>query len=159
MMYSLGKQSIAKLDGVHPDLERVVRRAIEITAQDFSVAEGVRSVAQAQFNAAAGTGVVNSLHIRQPDGYAHAVDLWPLPLDWRDIPSFERVASAMFQAADELNVLIQWGADWDMDGTPRERGEWDHPHYQMPQPHRREAARIARVRRMGERAAGEERVL
>lgn len=160
MTYSLSKQSLAKLDGVHPDLARVVWRAIAITSQDFKVAEGVRSVEQAAANAAKGVGVVNSLHIRQPDGFSHAVDLWPVPLDWRYISAFERVAAAMLQAADELDVPLQWGADWDADGRPRERGEWDHPHFQLPNlPRRIIDCRDARIRRMGERAAGKEIVL
>ena len=36
-MYKLSKRSLSKLKGVHPDLVRVVKRAIEITDVDFSV--------------------------------------------------------------------------------------------------------------------------
>lgn len=159
MSYRLGAQSMAKLDGVHPNLARVVLRAIEITTQDFRVAEGVRSRVDAARNAANGTGIANSLHIRQPDGYSHAVDLHPYPFtDWADLAAFERVASAMLQAADELATLVQWGADWDTDGVPRERGEWDYPHFQLAQPFRATEARLARVRRMALRASGEELV-
>lgn len=160
MTYRLGTQSMAKLDGVHPDLARVVLRAIEITRQDFRVAEGVRSRMDAAINAANGTGIANSLHIRQSDGYSHAVDLHPYPFTtWQDLPAFERVADAILQAADELHTLVQWGADWDTDGVPRERGEWDHPHFQLAQPFRIVEARLARIRRMALRAAGEDLVL
>ncbi len=159
MTYSLGTRSLAKLDGVHPNLAKVVWRAIEITKQDFSVAEGLRTPEQAAANFAKGTGIKDSLHIKQMDGYSHAVDLHPVPLDWKDLSAFRLVAAAMFQAADELNILIQWGADWDTDGRINEPGEWDYPHFQLPQLFRVPAARDARIRRMGERAAGEEVVL
>jgi peptidoglycan L-alanyl-D-glutamate endopeptidase CwlK len=41
--FALGTRSICKLSGVHPDLVRVVKRAIELTSQDFMVLEGVRT--------------------------------------------------------------------------------------------------------------------
>ena len=44
MAYKLSKRSEERLLGVHPDLVRVVRRAIEITEHDFSVIEGVRTL-------------------------------------------------------------------------------------------------------------------
>jgi len=37
MAYHLSKRSLGNLEGVHPDLVAVVKRAIEITEQDFSV--------------------------------------------------------------------------------------------------------------------------
>ena len=43
--YQLGKTSLAKLQGVHPNLVKVIQRAIEITAQDFGVNEGLRTEA------------------------------------------------------------------------------------------------------------------
>lgn len=155
MTYKLSAKSLATLDGVHPDLVRVVKRAIEITEQDFSVAEGLRSPARAKALAAGGTGIEASLHIRQPDGYGHAVDLWPYPLNWQDLAAFRRVAAAMFAAADELGILLQWGADWDTDGEINEPGEWDYPHYQIPPGWRRSSAKYAADRRRMARARGE----
>ena len=45
-----------------------------------------------------------------------------------------RVASGFAsapQASRELGVPIRWGADWDMDGLPREKGETDSPHFEL----------------------------
>jgi len=42
-MFKLSKRSINRMHGVHPDLIRVVNRAIEITQTDFTVLEGMRS--------------------------------------------------------------------------------------------------------------------
>ncbi len=42
-MFKLGKRSIERLQGVHPDLVRVVERAIDLTTVDFTVLEGLRS--------------------------------------------------------------------------------------------------------------------
>jgi len=46
MSYALGSRSLGRLEGVHPDLVRVVKRAIEITPQDFMVTEGLRTLAR-----------------------------------------------------------------------------------------------------------------
>ncbi len=43
MAYRLGRRSVRTLSGVHPDLVRVVKRAIKLTTVDFTVLEGVRS--------------------------------------------------------------------------------------------------------------------
>lgn len=42
--FSLGEKSLEGLEGVHPDLVAVVKRAIEITVQDFAVHDGSRTV-------------------------------------------------------------------------------------------------------------------
>lgn len=115
MAYALGKRSLAKLNGVHPNLVAVVKRAIEITTQDFAVTDGVRTLAyQKQLVAKGASKTLNSRHLPQADGYGHAVDLvpylggprWEWPLIWA-------VAVAMDQAATELNVRLVWGAVWD----------------------------------------------
>lgn len=139
-MYKLSNKSLKALEGVHPDMVKVVKRAIEISEVDFKVLEGVRSknrqaVLYAQGRTIPGnivTWTMNSRHfINEKTGYGHAVDLLPAPYDWKDLKNFDKMAKAMFQAADELNVKIKWGADWNRDGTPRQKGETDSPHFEL----------------------------
>ena len=73
----------------------------------------------------------NSRHRKQAGGFGKAVDLLPAPYDWKDTKPFDKVNKAMEAAAKELSINIRWGADWDEDGTPRERGETDSPHWEM----------------------------
>jgi len=142
MVFALGTTSKARLEGVHPDLVRVVKRAIQITRQDFSVLEGVREPARqkalyAQGRTAPGqivTWTLTSNHFKRKDGWGYAVDLIPHPVDWEGpnrFPKFDEIARAMFAAAAELGIAIRWGADWDRDGKPRERGESDSPHFEL----------------------------
>lgn len=139
MAYKLSARSLSRLEGVHPDLVRIVKRAIEITRQDFSVLEGVRTPERqaelyAQGRSKPGqivTWTMTSNHFKQADGYGHAVDLVPYPLDWSDLRAFDAIAMAMFDAADELGLKIRWGADWDQDGYIREKGESDSPHFEL----------------------------
>ncbi len=140
MPYALGKQSLARLEGVHPNLVKVVKRAIELTTVDFMVLEGVRTPQRQKELYAQGrttkgpvvTWTLTSNHFKNPvTGYGHAVDLVPYPVDWTDLKKFDAMAEAMFAAAEELKVPIRWGADWDKDGKPRERGETDSPHFEL----------------------------
>lgn len=161
MTYRLSAASRVKLEGVHPRLVEVVIRALEISVQDFSVREGVRTPARqrelygqgrsaaemkragldpklAQPRKQKVTWTLNSNHFVNPKtGFGHAVDLVPYPLDWEGptrFPKFDDIASAMFAAAKELGVTLRWGADWDRDGKPRERGETDSPHFEIVLP-------------------------
>ena len=141
-MFQLGNKSRIRLEGVHPNLVKVVERAVQLSTVDFTVLEGVRTPQRQRELYAQGrskpgqvvTWTLNSNHFRKPDGYGHAVDLAPWPIDWEGpsrFPKFDAIAKAMFAAADELNIKIRWGADWNENGTPRERGESDSPHFEL----------------------------
>jgi len=141
--YALGAKSLKALEGVHPDLVKVVKLAITLTKQDFSVLEGVRTPQRqadlyAQGRTKPGnivTWTLKSNHFINPKtGYGHAVDLAPHPLDWNDLKAFEAMAKAMFAAEKQLGINIRWGADWDDDGKPREKGESDSPHFELAPP-------------------------
>ena len=142
MSFRFSALSRSRLKGVHPDLIRVVDRALMLSSVDFMVIEGVRTPERQRALYAQGrtkpgrivTWTLRSRHLVQADGFGHAVDLAPYPLDWEGparFPKFDAIARAMFAAADDLGVAIRWGADWDRDGRPRERGESDSPHWEL----------------------------
>lgn len=122
MSHQLGVASRKRLEGVHPDLIKVVERAIEITEIDFTVTEGLRTLArQKQLLAAGASKTMKSRHLT-----GHAVDLAALikgRISW-DWPLYSKLAAAMKAAAKELNIPIEWGGDWK---TFR-----DGPHFQLP---------------------------
>lgn len=139
-MYVLSPASLRKLEGVHPDLVRVVKQAIRITNQDFSILEGVRTPERQKELYAQGrtkpgqivTWTLKSNHFINPEtGYGHAVDIVPYPLDWNDPKKFDAIYRAMMSAAKELGVEIRSGMDWDRDGKLREKGEQDSPHWEV----------------------------
>ena len=47
----------------------------------------------------------------------------PLPLDWNDIPAFERLGKLIMKKAEELNIKIKWGRDF--------TNLKDYPHYEL----------------------------
>lgn len=117
--WALGKRSTDNLKGVHEDLVRVVRRALELSPVDFTVIEGLRTPErQAELMKQGFTRTLKSRHI-----IGQAVDIVPLPVDWNNPAPFRLVAEAMKKAAAELGVRITWGGDW--------RTFKDLPHYQI----------------------------
>lgn len=142
-MFTFSERSLNNLKGVHPKLVAVVKRALELSTIDFTVLEGVRSQARqdelwAQGRTKPGQVVTwvqtSGTHGIQADGFGHAVDLAPYPIDWNDFARFDQLANTMFIAAKELNVTLRWGGDWDMDSVIHERGESDSPHFELINP-------------------------
>ena len=121
MSFKLGKRSLSNLEGVHPDLVKVVNRAIELTQVDFTVIEGLRTKErQAQLLKEKKTTTSNSRHLT-----GHAVDLaaWvdnTVSWEWK---YYYQIADAMKKAASELNISIDWGGDW--------KKFKDGPHFQL----------------------------
>lgn len=120
--FQLGATSLARLKGVHPDLVKVVKRAIEITPIDFTVLEGLRNKErQKQLVAKGASKTMNSYHLT-----GHAVDIAPLvdgkvTWDWK---YYNQLAPIIKQAAKELGINIEWGGDW--------KTFKDGPHWQIP---------------------------
>ncbi len=122
MAYKLSNRSLKRLQGVHPDLVRVVKRAIEITTIDFTVVEGLRTMErQRELKRTGATTTLRSRHLT-----GHAVDLAPyvdgkVSWDWTYYYVLEK---AIKQAAKDEGVELDWGGDW-----PKFP---DGPHWQLP---------------------------
>lgn len=145
--HKYGKASCRELDGVLPQLVRVATLAIIICPYDGTIQPGggLRTPEQAAANADNGTGIKDSRHIRQPDGFGHAIDIVPLvdtdgdgdvEVSWAQkwLPAFKEMAIAVKRASAILEVPIRQGCDWNMNGKMNEAGtkEWDWPHFEDP---------------------------
>ena len=121
-MFKFGQRSEERLKGVHPHLEKVVRRALEVSSIDFAVLEGVRTIdRQKELVKSGASQTMKSRHLT-----GHAVDIAPFvgnQVRW-DWPLYYKLAEAMYAAARELNVPIEWGGRWT--SFP------DGPHWQLP---------------------------
>lgn len=121
MAYRLGNRSKKNLEGVHPDLVKVVKGALEISEVDFAVIEGVRSFdRQVQLFNEGHSKTLNSRHLT-----GHAVDLmaWVDGSGSWDWKYYHLIDKAMKKAADDTGVHIVWGGDWEK--FP------DGPHFQL----------------------------
>ena len=132
--HKFSKLSEQRLTGLNPKLVQVVRTALTKTKQDFLVLEGLRTPQRQRelYNQGRTTpGKVVTWTMKSKHLSGDAVDLVPYPVDWDTASKFDLIALAMFEAANDLGIKIRWGADWDQDGKPRERGEYDSPHFEL----------------------------
>lgn len=104
-------RSLKNLNGIHPDLRRVIDRALQDSPLDFVVIEGLRTKErQKQLVASGASKTLNSRHIT-----GHAVDLVPIgpngkaAFDW---PLYDRLGPAVKAAAQAEGVEVVWGGDW-----------------------------------------------
>jgi peptidoglycan L-alanyl-D-glutamate endopeptidase CwlK len=126
--FRLSQRSMTRLIGVHPDLVSVVQMAIQRTAVDFTVVEGIRTLAQQREYVTKGASqTMASYHLPQADGLGHAVDLAPLVggvIPWNNWHAFADLADLVKGCAAELGVPVEWGGDW--------KTFKDGPHFQIP---------------------------
>lgn len=122
MGFKFGKRSQDKLLGVHEDLIRVMNRAIEMSATDFAITEGVRTLDRQQALVASGASTtMKSRHLT-----GHAVDVAAFvgkEVRW-DWPLYGKIAETVKAAAKLENVQVEWGGDW--------KSFPDGPHFQLP---------------------------
>jgi peptidoglycan L-alanyl-D-glutamate endopeptidase CwlK len=122
MSFTLSARSLRRLEGVHPDLVRVIKRAIQTSTVDFTVLEGVRTLAtQRKYVATGKSKTMNSRHLT-----GHAVDIAPVvngSVSW-NWDHFYPLADAVKAAAKAEGVPITWGGDW--------RSFKDGPHWELP---------------------------
>lgn len=120
------QETLRSVQGVHPDLLKVVARASQIATVPFEVVPktgAIRDNKMQQRLKAAGRSLAKVS--RHTVGYA--LDLVPLDgrgrIDFGDMKGFEAIRDAMQIAAEELDVPIVWGGNWTK--------LVDQPHYEL----------------------------
>ena len=109
MGYKLGKRSLSRLEGVNDDLVTIVKHAIALTKQDFSVICGLRTIEEQR--ALVAKGASQTMKSKHLDG--NAVDLMAYCNGGRwELNLYDEIADAMAEAAREIDVPIRWGAAW-----------------------------------------------
>jgi peptidoglycan L-alanyl-D-glutamate endopeptidase CwlK len=121
MTWRFSHRSEARMVGVHPDLVRIARRALELSPVDFGITEGMRTLErQKQLVAAGASKTMKSRHLT-----GHALDVVAYvgsDVRW-DWPLYTTISKAFKQAAIDLKLHVEWGGDW--------RSFRDGPHYQL----------------------------
>lgn len=132
MTWKYSSRSLKNLNGIHPDLRRVIDRALQDSPLDFVVIEGLRTKErQKQLVASGASKTMNSRHLT-----GHAVDLVPIgpngkaAFDW---PLYNKLGPAVKAAAMAEGIAIVWGGDWtsfkdgphfELDRKVYPEGEW-----------------------------------
>jgi hypothetical protein len=105
-MFKLSKKSLAKLDEVNPDLQKLVRNAIGLSTIDFGISEGMRTKERQKILYDTGKSqTMNSRHLT-----GHAVDVYA----WKDgavsweFEDYETINVAFSQASKLTNIPYVW---------------------------------------------------
>lgn len=122
-------RSLRRMIGIHPDLRRVMDRALQDAPFQFIITEGLRTIErQRELVRIGASKTLNSRHLT-----GHAVDLVPFVDIDKDgkveseemyaWPLYHRLAPSIKEAADKEGVAIVWGGDW--------RTFKDGPHWEL----------------------------
>lgn len=131
--YAFGPQSEGLLQVLHPDLLRVVRRAMGYQAMDLTVLCTTRTAeAEAAAVAAGNSATLHSKHFPDAAGFAHAVDLAPAsPVDFKDVKRFGVLMGLMCAAAKEEGVQMRCGGNWNGDNNFHDNTPEDPGHFEL----------------------------
>jgi len=109
-MFKLSTRSMSRLEGINPELIRVVTEAIKLTKVDFGVTCGMRTVEEQEKLVASGASqTMKSKHLE-----GRAVDLVAYvgsSVTWQ-LNMYDDLADSMAKAAKDLGVPLKWGAAW-----------------------------------------------
>ena len=116
MSFEFSKKSLEKLNTCHEDLKRIALELIK--EMDITVLCGHRdekSQNEAFINGTSKLMWPKSKHNKTP---SLAIDLAPLPIDWKDIPSFMLMCSKIEHIASVLKIDIRLGRDFSFKDFP-----------------------------------------
>lgn len=120
-MPKLSTLSQAKLNTCHSDLILLINEVAK--TEKCAVICGYRGKAEQEKAYRSGTSKAKFGQSKHNASPSLAVDVVPLPLDWEDIESFEKLGKVVMEKAKELNIKIKWGKDF----TKLK----DYPHYEL----------------------------
>lgn len=109
-MRKWSSRSLRAMQGIHPELRRLMDAVLQSSPLDFIVIEGLRTPERQQEMVSIGASkTLNSRHLT-----GHAVDLLPIGpngprFDW---PLYDILGPAVKAEAARLGIPIKWGGDW-----------------------------------------------
>jgi peptidoglycan L-alanyl-D-glutamate endopeptidase CwlK len=147
-----GSRSLKAWDGVHPALRETFDRVLA-TGFDVTAVSGVRTTAAQKKLYDQGRtkdgpivthvdGVLKkSKHQIKPDGYGHAIDVYPYPIDlsrryystvrFYFLAGLVKAISNDLYESGEIENKIKWGGDWDSDQVFGDQHFYDLPHFEL----------------------------
>lgn len=121
--------STKRLKNSHPLLQKLMNEAIKKTPfmiLDSQRGRAAQELAFKQKRTKVHFG--NSAHNWSP---AIALDVVPLPVDWKNTKAFVALSQVILPLAKELGIPIRWGGDWNMNGKTSDEKFVDMPHYEL----------------------------
>jgi len=130
-MFKYGKTSTKRLESCDPKLQELMHEVLKRSGQDVSILCGHRGE-EAQnlafMEKKSKVKFPNSNHNSYP---SKAVDIAPYPIDWDNILGFKELAFLVLEVAEDLDIEVRWGGDWDRDGDLKDQTFNDYPHFEL----------------------------
>ena len=128
-MPHFGKKSLERLKTCDKKLQKVFSRVVQTF--DCTILEGHRG--KGKQNEAFQKG--NS-QLRWPKGKHNkfpsiAVDVIPYPINWKDRERMTFFAGFVLAIAEEMNISVRWGGDWDRDWKVNDNDFDDLVHFEL----------------------------
>jgi peptidoglycan LD-endopeptidase CwlK len=112
-MPKFGKKSKERLEGVHPDIVRVLNSVIKY--YDITILEGVRSMERQIELYNSGASKLDGVIRKSNHQTGKAVDISPWPVKFDDTKSFYYLAGLIKAESKKLGIRIRFGGDWNED--------------------------------------------
>jgi peptidoglycan L-alanyl-D-glutamate endopeptidase CwlK len=136
MGFKLGNRSLSHLGTCHTDLQKLAKEVISRNQFDFGITCGYRSQDTQDQLVHEGKSKVewpNSKHNKRP---SQAFDFvlyvnGKATYNEKDKPSYYMAVGYFRAVADELNIKIRCGADWDSDWDVKDQSFHDLPHIEL----------------------------
>ena len=124
---------LERLQGVHPALQDLCLYLLYY--HDITVVRGRGTEEEQRALVEKGLSkTMNSLHLPQADGYAHAVDIAPFPIDWDNTKRFYMIYGMAEVLATKVfpeNAYLRWGGNWDCDEDLDDQTFMDLVHFEI----------------------------
>jgi peptidoglycan L-alanyl-D-glutamate endopeptidase CwlK len=137
-----GKKSLEKLATCHPDLQKIMTRAINTTDVDFGISEGYRPLYRQKQLYEAGLSKIDGIKNKGMHNYepSFAVDIYAYYDGKAKYNSHHlcylagfimKIASELLEAG-EITHGLRWGGNWDGDGKILlDQSFDDMPHFEL----------------------------
>jgi len=122
-------KSETKLNSCHPDLIKIFNEVIK--NYDCTIIEGYRSNTRQEELFDQGKSKLKAGQSKHNKVPSMAVDVVPYPIDWNDKIRFYHFVGYVKGVADQLNIKIRCGADWDGDNDLKDQTFFDLPHFEL----------------------------
>ena len=129
MSYKFGASSLEKLKTCDSKIIFVMEKAIQII--DFSVICGHRGMKDQNKAFRAGRSKLQWPKSKHNSTPSKAIDIAPWPINWKDTKRFYYLGGIVMGIAQENNIQLRWGGDWDMDGDTSDNSFNDLAHFEL----------------------------
>jgi peptidoglycan L-alanyl-D-glutamate endopeptidase CwlK len=128
-MPRFGSRSRQRLDTCDERLQKLFERVVEKI--DCTILEGERGEERQNFLYDSGQSKLQYPNGKHNSIPSLAVDVAPWPIDWENRERFVLFAGYVLGVANEMDIPLRWGGDWNTDWDTQDHTFFDGPHFEL----------------------------